>query len=393
MKKLFGKLRGDQVIWLIVLLLAIVSILAVYSASSSLAFAKGKSTFALLFKQMSFVIGGFLVVLGCYSINLRHYTRIAPIAMIVSIALMLYVVFAGTILNSASRWINIAGVSFQPSELAKISVVMYIAYALERFDLSTFKSYALKVMLPLGILCVLCIYGSVSATVIIVLTAFVMLVCAGIKWRFIWYTIGIAIGMLGLIILLHYTTPIKFPRIDTMWGRIERFFGDDKEMTPEEIKEYKDKTYQSEQAIEAIQLGRFGGRGPGNSLKKDTLPHPYSDFIYAIIIEEFGLAGGLIVLFLYFWFFSRCITIARMCSRIFTSTMVLGFGFLIFLQAIIHIMVNVGLLPVTGQTLPLVSLGGTSLMIISSAFGIILAVNRTIEVKLEEQGKEKVKNG
>lgn len=384
MAKRFRKLHGDQIIWLVILLLALISIVAVYSSSSALAYKNETSTFTYLFKQMGYVSIGFIALLICYRIPLSWYRKGSILLLLFSAGLLLYIVFKGVVLNHAARWIQLGPLSFQPSELAKIAVILYLARILETHKFDTFKEYIIWILVPLGAVCILSLIGSVSATLIIGVTAFVILLCAGINWKFIAYTIGIVIVALSLVFLIHKAFG-TFSRLDTFTARIERFFSPDDvaAMSAEEKQEFKEKNFQSEQAKQAIQLGGLTGRGPGNSLKKDTLPHPYSDFIFALIVEELGLFGGLFLIMLYLWFFSRCITIAKLCTKMYSTVVVLGLGFLITLQAFIHILVNVGIFPVTGQTLPLVSLGGTSLLIMSCAFGIILSVNRTIEIKIE----------
>ena len=384
MAKRFRKLHGDQIIWLVILLLALISIVAVYSSSSALAYKNETSTFTYLFKQMGYVSIGFIALLICYRIPLSWYRKGSILLLLFSAGLLLYIVFKGVVLNHAARWIQLGPLSFQPSELAKIAVILYLARILETHKFYTFKEYIIWILVPLGAVCILSLIGSVSATLIIGVTAFVILICAGINWKYIAYTVGIVIVALSLVFLVHKAFG-TFSRLDTFTARIERFFSpeDIESMSAEEKQEYKEKNFQSEQAKQAIQLGGLTGRGPGNSLKKDTLPHPYSDFIFALIVEELGLFGGLFLIMLYLWFFSRCITIAKLCTKMYSTVVVLGLGFLITLQAFIHILVNVGIFPVTGQTLPLVSLGGTSLLIMSCAFGIILSVNRTIEIKIE----------
>ena len=384
MAKRFRKLHGDQIIWLVILLLALISIVAVYSSSSALAYKNETSTFTYLFKQMGYVSIGFIALLICYRIPLSWYRKGSILLLLFSAGLLLYIVFKGVVLNHAARWIQLGPLSFQPSELAKIAVILYLARILETHKFDTFKEYIIWILVPLGAVCILSLIGSVSATLIIGVTAFIILICAGINWKYIAYTVGIVIVALSLVFLVHKAFG-TFSRLDTFTARIERFFSpeDIESMSAEEKQEYKEKNFQSEQAKQAIQLGGLTGRGPGNSLKKDTLPHPYSDFIFALIVEELGLFGGLFLIMLYLWFFSRCITIAKLCTKMYSTVVVLGLGFLITLQAFIHILVNVGIFPVTGQTLPLVSLGGTSLLIMSCAFGIILSVNRTIEIKIE----------
>lgn len=386
-KKLISKLHGDRVIWLVLLFLAMISITAVYSSSSALAFKADKSTFSFLLKQMSFVMLGFVALLVCYRIPLGWYRKLSIVLLGFSALLLVYTIFKGANYNEAVRWIKIGGVTFQPSELAKISVVLYLARILETSKLDTFKEYAFKILAPIGVICGLCLYGSVSVALIIGTITLIILLCAGIKMKFIWETVGIVVAGVAIIFTIHTFVPKFFPRLDTFTARVERFFVKDskiEEMSKEEIAELKKKSYQGEQAVQAIQLGGVIGRGPGNSIKRDSLPHPYSDFIYASIIEEWGLVGGIVVIMLYLWFFFRCIVIARSCTKLFSTIVVLGLSLLITMQAFLHILVNVGILPVTGQTLPLISLGGTSLVIMSCAFGIILSVNRTIEIKVEQ---------
>lgn len=389
MAKKFRRLHGDQIIWLVILLLALISIVAVYSSSSALAYRDGTSTFTYLFKQSFFVFIGFIGLFICYRVPLRIYRMFSIALLLVAAGFLSYILFKGMVLNQAARWIPLGPITFQPSELAKIAVVLYLARILETKKFTTFKEYAIWILAPLGVICLLCLYGSVSATLIVGITAFFILLCAGINKRYIAYTVGIIAVAASLVFLIHITTG-AFSRLDTFTARVERFFvkEDVATMTAQELQEYKEKNFQSDQAKEAIQLGGLFGRGPGNSLKKDILPHPYSDFIFALIVEELGLFGGTVLILLYLWFFSRCIAIAKSCTKMYSTVVVLGIGFLITLQAFIHILVNTGIFPVTGQTLPLVSLGGSSYLIMSCAFGIILSVNRTIEVKIEiEKGK------
>lgn len=377
-------IRGDQVIWLIVMLLSLISIVAVYSSSTGLAYKAETSTYSFLFKQMGFVIAGITALLICYKIPLKIYRNSSIIIFIISLILLAYVAFKGPTINHAERWITLGPLSFQPAELAKISVVLYLARILEIFSFKTWKEYILWIIVPLCLMSVLSLLGSVSATIIIIIVAFFILVCSGINKKYILSTIGIALVAALLIYGIHKIWNI-FPRLNTFEARIERFMGSNKDLDEKKIAEFEEKDFQAKQAKEAIQLGGLFGVGPGNSIKKATLPHPYSDFIYTIIIEEAGSIIATFIMWLYLWFFFRCRKISSYCNRIFSTVVVLGLGILITLQAFIHIFVNVGLLPVTGQTLPLISLGGTSFLIMSSAVGIILSVNRTIEINKERE--------
>ena len=358
-----SNLKGDRAIWVIFLFFAMISLAVVYSASSALAYRGDTTPFSIMLRQAGYFLAGFLMVLLCYKIPLRLYRR------------------GSYWLMHQLRTITIAGISIQPSEIAKIAIVLYLARVIEVSKFDTFKEYALKILLPLGIACLLCLLGSVSATLIICFVSFIILICSKIPKKFVLWTIPIVIGAVSLVFVIHTFTG-AFSRIDTFTARVERHFsGDEEEMSAAELQELEDKQFQERQAREAIQLGGILGRGPGNSIKRDILPNAYDDYIYSIIVEEYGLIGGALVIFLYLWFFYRCLRIAASCRKDFSLITVLGLSTLITLQAFLHIFVNTGIIPVTGQTLPMISRGGSSLIIMSSAFGIILSVNRTIVIK------------
>ncbi len=379
-----NRLKGDRVIWIIFLVFAMISLAVVYSASSALAYRSSTTPFSIMLRQAGYYAFGFLIVLACYRIPLKHYRFWTFFLMGISIILLMIPAMTGRL-----RTISILGISVQPSEIAKIATVLYLARTIENSEFKTFKEYILKILLPLGITCILCLMGSVSATLIICFISFIILVCSKIPRKFILWTIPIAIGALGLIIGIHALTG-AFSRIDTFTARIERHFNNDTAgMSAAELQEQQNKTFQEQQAREAIQLGGIFGRGPGNSIKRDILPNAYDDYIYSIIVEEYGLVGGILIILLYLWFFYRCLKIANMCKKDFSIITVLGLSTLITLQAFLHIFVNTGIIPVTGQTLPMISRGGSSLVIMSSAFGIILSVNRTLEIKNQKLKNDK----
>src|SRR5574344_2766241 len=191
MRKTVGRLRGDKVIWLVIMLLALISITAVYSSSSALALKADKSVYSFLFKQMGFVVLGFGTLLLCYIIPLKIYRTLTIPILILSVVLLIYTIFKGAMLNDATRWIKIGGLTIQPSELAKIAVVLYLARIFETSKFETFKEYALKILLPVGTVCILSLYGSVSVALIIGIITLIILICVGIKARFIWITIAI----------------------------------------------------------------------------------------------------------------------------------------------------------------------------------------------------------
>ncbi len=382
------RLKGDKVIWIIVFLLSMISIAAVYSSSSALAFKENKSTVDFLFKQMRFVVFGLTALYVCYRIPLGWYRMLSYMGILVSIGLLTATLIFGNKYNDAERWLRIFGVSFQPAEVAKIAVVLYLSKVLEDFKFETFKEFLIWVVTPLGIVILLILYGSISTGLLVSAVAFIMFVIAGIKWKHLFKTAGIATGVIALVILLNLAFGL-FPRIETAFNRVKNFSSEqehNENMSPAEKQRILDRTYQADMAKIAVSSVGVFGKGPGNSTQRNLLPHPYSDFIYAIIIEEWGFIGGLIVLMLYVWFFTRCVMVSNSCTTTFSSMMVTGLAILITSQALLHICVNVGLLPVTGHTLPLISLGGTSLVIMSGAFGMILSVSRTVEnVKVKEE--------
>lgn len=387
---ILSRLSGDKVIWTVVFLLSLISIALIYSSSSSLAYKEKTTNFAFLIKQIQFVFMGLVALYICYKIPLGWYRGLANIALLTSIVLLALTPIIGIEINGAKRWINLGFTTFQPTEMAKIAIVLYLARALEVSRLDTFKEFLIRIILPIGITCILILIGSVSAALFVGMISLLMLVIAGVKWNYIFKAGGIAAGMLAFIIILHLVGVTLFSRLDTALSRITKFVTTteiSEELTPEQKQKEADKTYQADMAKVAISSVGIMGKGPGKSTQRYFLPHPYSDYIYTIIIEEYGLAGGIGVILLYLWFLFRCIILVKNCTKVFTALTVAGLGLLITVQATLHILVNVGYLPVTGHTLPLLSLGGTSLVILSCAFGIILSVSRTIDISSQNKKK------
>jgi len=371
-RSFWNTIRGDKGIWVIILLLSLISLAAVYSSTSSLAFREGKTAFFFLLKQSGFVLIGLSILYICHRIPLGWYRRFAVLGMWASICLLVATLLFGVTINDGTRWLVILGFSFQPAEVAKIAMILYIAKTIETKNLAVFKEFAIHLLLPIAVVCLLILWGSVSACVMLGGTAFIIMVIAGVSAKHLVKTLGIFVAGVVVVAALAFWTP-WFPRIETA---IERF-----------LTFVKEDNFQAKQAKIAIASAGILGKGPGNSTQRYILPHPYSDFIYATIVEEYGLVGGIAILLLFLWFFYRTCRIATQCARVSSILLVIGLGMLIVFQAMLHMGVNVGILPVTGQTLPLVSLGGTSFVIMSAAFGMILAVSRTIE---KEQMVEKM---
>lgn len=393
-QKVLNRLHGNKVIWMIVFLLSLVSLVVVYSSSSSLAYKSQSSNFHFVLDQLKFVIVGWIVLFVCYKIPIKWYRILAFPSLVVTIILLGLTIFIGSTLNDASRALSIAGVTFQPSELAKITIVLYLARIIETSPLENFGEFAIKILLPVVFLCGFIAWGSISMALLIGVIVFVIFIATGIKWNYIWKS-ALIVGGLGLcVVLTNIISGGKaFPRVGTAFGRIERFTQSSdkeentKELTREEIQAKADEDLQADMARIAVVSGKIIGKGPGKSTQRFILPHPYSDFVYSLIIEEYGLVGGVFILFLYMWLLYGCINLARQCKAVFSSVAVAGLGFGITFQAFLHILVNVGILPITGHTLPLISRGGSSFILIMCSIGIILSISR-IREEIDTKEKE-----
>ena len=390
-EEVMSRLHGDKVIWAIFFLLSLISIALIYSASSSLAYMKGSTNFAILMKQVRFVVLGVAALFICYKVPPKWYRAMSMLTLLVAIVLLVLTLAVGVKTNDAQRWLSIGGIQFQPTEFAKIAIVLYLARALEIMKIDTYKNFLLKIIAPIGVCIVLVLVGSVSAAIYLALICFIVLFIAGIKPSYLLKTAGLGAAAVILLIVVQvaskpFTSEHKgvFPRMNTAIERFNRFFSSDEKidvsiLDKREQQRLADETLQADMAQIAVKEGGPLGKGPGKSTQRFVLPHPYSDYIYSIIVEEYGLVGGLLVMMLYVWFFYRCVLIVRGCRTVFSAVTAGGLGAVILVQAMLHILVNVGIFPVTGHTLPLISLGGTSFIIISCAFGIILSISRTKE--------------
>lgn len=376
------QIKGDKIIWIIFFLLALSSAVLVYSASGSLAFKANTSNFPFLVKQLKYLGIGFIGLYMCYKIPIGYYRLLAIPALIFSILLSIVMLGSSGSVNNAVRWMSIGSTTFQPTEIAKVAIVMYLARIIEISKFDTFKEYIIRILIPVGIICVLMLVSSASTAIFLGIVSFTILYMAGIKGSYLWKSVGIAGIGLVVILIIHFTTG-AFSRLDTATSRITKYFQSEEakeEMSEEKRREMEEKTFQADMAKIAISSVGITGKGPGKSTQRYVLPHAYSDYIYTIIIEEYGLFGGVVVLMLYLWLLYRCVVLIRRCTKLFTAIIVGGYGFLITSQALLHILVNVGILPVTGHTLPLISSGGTSIVMVCCMFGIILSVSRTIDM-------------
>ena len=403
----FWKLKGDKVIWMLVVLFAMVSIVAVFSSSSFLASSRGISKVAIFMEQTKSVLFGFAVLFIAYLIPLRFYRTFSFILYggTVVLLLMLFVPGLRVEVNGAIRGIRIAGRTVQVFEFAKIGVILYLARAIELWGdrLSDFKQFALRIILPVGLVCLLIMQNSFSSALLIGVIAFLVLFFMDVSFKNLMITVGILAAAVLLMFGIYHafvagrpsvqqTTVGKvFNRFGTVEGRIGDFIHDrDKtidteSLSPAEIQKMKDEKRQSENAKSAISEGGLIGKGPGKSTQRYSLSMAFSDFIYAFIVEEYGLLGGIFVLLLYLVFLFRCIRLCGRCKASYTSALIVGLAFLIACQAFLHILVNVRLIPITGHTLPLISHGGTAYIVLCGAFGMILSVNRHLDKQEAEE--------
>jgi cell division protein FtsW len=394
-----SKTKGDKVIWALVILLTLISLLAVYSATGSLAYKNYKgNTEVYLFKQIAFIVVGLLVIYFAHLVNYTVYSRVATIAFLLCIPLLAYTLFFGVKMNEGSRWIRLPliNMTMQTSDLAKLALFMYLAKLMSRKQdvIKDFKKGFLPVMTPVAIICLLIAPANLSTALLLGASCLMLLFIGRAKTKHILITIGIAmIPILFLVVSAvvrhsstdEETTTVRtasstlFGRVETWIGRVENFIYSSKAADNDEM-------YQVNQAKIAIAQGGMLGVGPGNSTTRDYLPQAYNDFIYAIIMEEYGIVGGAFILFIYLVFLYRCIRIFKKCPFAFGAFLALGLSFTLAIQALANMAVTVNLFPVTGVTLPLVSMGGTSFIFTCLAIGIILSVARNVE-QLEGEKK------
>lgn len=386
---LVQRTRGDKTIWGIVIVLTIASLLLVYSSTGSLAYRASKSTESYLFKQMAFIVLGLVIIYFAHRINYTLYSRIALIIFLISIPLLIYTLFFGVQLNAGTRWIKlpVINMTFQTSDLAKLALFMYLSRMLSRKQavIKDFKKGFLPIIIPVVIICMLIAPANLSTAVLVGGTSMLLMFIGRIRTKHLLVTIGIVAIPIVILVSIAMATfnketgeseklsgILSVGRIPTWISRMQTY------IYPESLRD-NDKSYQLNQAKIAIAKGGWLGKGPGNSEQRNFLPHSYSDFIYAIIIEEYGLLGGAAMIFIYLWFLFRCIRVYRKCPYAFGAFLALALSFTLVIQAMVNMAVNVNLFPNTGVTLPLVSMGGSSFLFTCMSIGIILSVARNVE--------------
>jgi cell division protein FtsW len=390
MTEFFKNIKGDRTIWAIIGALALFSFLPVYSASTNLVYVAGKgTTLGYLLKHALLLVLGFGIVYATHKIPYRYFSGLSVLILPVVIVLLVYTLTQGTVIDgaNASRWIRIpfVGIGFQTSTLASVILMIYVARYLSRNKEKDilFKESMLYLWVPVGIVLALILPANFSTTAISFAMILILCFLGGYPVKYLAGIVGAGILVLALFILSARAFPdaMKNSRVGTWSSRIENFVSGNEE-----------DNYQAEKAKIAIASGEIYGKGPGKSVQKNFLPQSSSDFIYAIIGEEFGLLGALMIIILYLGLLFRLVIIATKTSTIFGTLLVLGVGLPIIFQAMINMAVAVGLFPVTGQPLPLISTGGTSIWMTCFAIGIVLSVSARDEEQQVKNVKKELEN-
>lgn len=376
MEAILKYIKGDRVIWLIMLLLSVFSLLLVYSSIVTLAYRHHDgNTFYYLFRHGFILVCGLGLMYLAHKIKYTYYSKIAQLALYVSIPLLLITLLMGTSLNSANRWLTIPVINqtFQTSDLAKVALIMFVArfLAIRQDEIHDFKRGFLPLLVPIFIVCGLILPADLSTAALLFVNCLVLMFIGRVKLKHIGLLVLSGAFALSLVYMTGKAMPGTFGRLDTWVSRVETFVSPDAADL--------NQSYQSDQSKIAIATGGVVGKMPGKSTQRNFLPHPYSDFIYSIVLEEYGLIGGFVTLMLYLMLLFRSIKIGLNCPRTFGSLLAVGIGFSLVFQAMVNMAVAVNLVPVTGQPLPMVSMGGTSIWFTCFAVGIILSVSAGAE--------------
>ena len=386
MKNVFRHIKGDKTIWAVVSLLALFSFLPVYSSSSNLAYLYGDgNTFKFLLKHLTHLILGFVILYGVHKVPYNYFKGLSVITLPIVIILLIITITQGVTIDgaNASRWIRIpiVGVTFQSSTLASVVLLTYIARYLSKIkdNTITFKESVLPLWVPVFLVLILILPANLSTAAIIFSMVIVLIFIGGYPVKYLLIILFTSLMFLSFFIVSAKAFPNVFPnRVDTWISRIDNFFDGEK----------TEADYQIEKAKIAIASGGITGLGPGKSIQKNFLPQSSSDFIYAVIVEEFGLVGSFTLMFLYMLLLFRFVIVAHKAETVFGKLLVIGVGLPIVFVALINMAVAVEIFPVTGQTLPLISSGGSSIWMTCLAIGMILSISAKREVVKTEAYEE-----
>ena len=362
-------IKGDTAIWMIAFILCIASIMAVYSATSSMAYIQvGGSSHKYLIQQLGFILTGAVTTYVCYRFHYMIYGKWSLIIFIITVAALIYTKLWGIEIHDAKRWIGIPWINktIQTSDFAKIGLIIYLSHSLSKKqdNIKSFKEAFVPLMLPVILVCGIIAPDDLSTAALLFVTSIILMFVGRVDIKYIGMLFVIGVFAFAFIFMLGSFFP-EHIRVETWISRFNDFLSQE--------------GYQVQQSKIAIASGEIFGVGPGNSVQKNYLPYAYADFIYAIICEEFGLIGGVMVLGLYLWLLFRCMVIVTKCPKTFGAILAYGLCLLIVIQAFANIAVSVHLVPATGLTLPLVSMGGTSLIFTCVSLGIILSVSRYVQ--------------
>ena len=358
-------LKGDKVIWGVIISLSLFSVLLVYSTAG----------WKYLFSHLIKLSVGLFFLYQVHKIKFKYFAKIGVLGFVISIILLLLVFVIGVTVNGASRWLSIAGVQFQPSDIAKLSILLFMARQLSKYrhEIKDFKFLFLYVLAPLIVICSLILPNNFSTSALIFLNGLVLMFVAKVNIKYIASIIGLgifgALFIYGIAKLSPELSNKIMPRSATWVSRVDSYFN------TKEVKKL-DQDYQQQQALVAIYNGGFSGVGPGKSIQRNILPYSSSDFIFAIMVEEYGLfIGAIFPMLLYLILFYRALRISTKIASVFGGLVCVGLMFSLVFQAFVNMLVSVGVLPVTGQTLPLISMGGTSILFTCITLGIVLSVS------------------
>lgn len=370
------ELRGDRVIWAIVVLLAIISMVSVFSSAATMAYSERGGDISYYLIKHGVILGfGLVVIYVCHLLAYTKFSRWAPGMLVVAIVLLLLTMWFGPVINESKRWLPIPfiGLTFQTSDFAKLALIVFVARSIgsKQDVIKNFQGAFLPIILPVIGICMLIAVNDLSSALMLFLICILMMIVGRVALQYVLMLILLGVSVFSLMVMLGAKYPDLLPRASTWEKRLETF------VNPAAAS--SDARYQITNAQIAMANGGIVGVGPGNSTQRNYVPYAYADFIYAIIVEEYGVIGGISLILLYLLMFYRVVRLVTKSSKAFGAMVAFGVGLGIMMQAFMNIAVNLDLVPVTGLTLPLVSMGGTSILFTCVSFGIILSVSKYIE--------------
>ncbi|MBX7094085.1 MAG: FtsW/RodA/SpoVE family cell cycle protein [Flavobacteriales bacterium] len=385
MRAVFTYLKGDKVIWMIALLLSLLSLVSVYSFTPILVRSSDTGTESFLIKHVMMVVTGFVMMFYVHNINFKYFSKLSQILVWVSVILLFVTLVAGVKINSAERWLEIPvlNIKFQTSDFAKVVLIVFVARMLtinkDKFE--DFREGIVPILIPVGLVIGLIITQNLSTAVLIFGIVLIMFFLAKVPMRHILTIVGSAVAAMALMLLLAKANPELLPRLETWMNRFTSHSSEDPK-----------KQWQINNALQAVANGGMLGQGPGNGQMKHIIPEAYADFVFASFIEEFGMLGGVALLMMYLILLYRSIRIASKCDSNFGSLLVLGLCLNLVFMAFVNMAVCTKIMPVTGQNMPLISMGGTSTWFTCVSLGMILSVSRSVEQESEEEHNRAKRN-